>query len=115
MMPSEAESLVDFWSLQDSKVFRVIREFFPNDFIVLRKIAHDTFECLEKQSTMKYPTINSIDLKRELMYRGLVYVEPYTSWLDCQKMKTGGCKCGVWLVGGRHSDWCDLSPQYKKK
>jgi hypothetical protein len=120
MLRSDAENTVRNWDEFDKRIFKWVREFVPNDFMVLKKKKAVDWEGKEKieyeidltNSTAKMKDLDHEELIKKMVSEELIYVQAYSSWVSPLNLKTGGCICSSWILNDNkylHESFC---PKY---
>lgn len=108
MRLSECEQFFDFWQESSSKVFSLVAEFVPTDYLCIRK--EKNYMVIEQNTSR---TLTEIDRDKfiELMTKEVLRYEPnHSAYSSMLYLKTGGCSCGSFILGpeSHHDSICDL-------
>lgn len=108
MRSSEVNKFYDDWSFTFSKVFEYKREFFPTDYVCIRK---EVDKLVVEQDTSRMLGNLTKDEFIDLMCKEQLRHKPeFSSWMIMINLKTGGCTCAAWVTGldAHHDSICDL-------
>lgn len=109
MTNTEVEDFIKGWWSTSGKVFRYIREFMFDEYILIYIRTFEPMFVVDITSTYKMPDLTREEMYRMLQRGELVYSTDYKSSIDCTTMKTGGCECGSWWDPSmRHAEYCKL-------
>jgi hypothetical protein len=109
MTNTEVEHFLNDWWIDSGKVFRYIREFMFDEYILVFKKSYEPAFVVDITSTYKLSDMNRDAISYKLRVGELVYSGEQKFGIDCKTMKTGGCECAAWIKPGSiHSDWCKL-------
>jgi hypothetical protein len=98
--------LKDWWS-GSGKIFRYIREFMPDEYVLIYKRSEDSY-IVDPTSTYKLKDMNADSMCKMLQSRDLVHYTDSVISKSCRDIKTGGCDCGGWAVGNKHAFGCKI-------
>jgi hypothetical protein len=129
---SQAKYIISNWASYEVKIFKYMRFPLPNEFVVLNKdtdvIRSETGDyksatvfVSNKKSTFLLPNLTESAILSMIVTGELVYERDFNEYVDVIRMKTGGCTCGIWVMGlnestYNHSSFCTLykDPNEKK-
>jgi len=92
MLKSDTDLFVESWSIGTKYLFKSYN-YFSLDFIVLKRIDENTFECC-KNSTINISSFSKEEIVK-LIGMNLFIHEPYISTeADLHDVRSNGCTCG---------------------
>lgn len=114
MLKSDAELLINSWWVSSAKVFRYIREFLFDEYILIYKKSSEEFR-VDPTSTFQLPDMDLETISKMLQRGELIYFSDPRFGETPREIKTGGCDCGTWwMKEAKHASWCYLVTKGKK-
>lgn len=104
MMQSQAKDVVNYWLVNDEKLFSYHTPLWPTEYVTFKKIPvyenglliGGRYKCTTSNSTMDLGEMDEEDFVKLLCSERLVL---YNGWAKSAKdLKTGGCNCGAWIL-----------------
>ena len=109
MTNTEVEEFFVSWWSTSGKVFRYVREFMFDEYILISKRSYEPMFVVDITSTYRLPNMTKEEMSEKLRNGVLVYSSDPKMGISCTDMKTGGCECGSWWDSTmRHADYCKL-------
>jgi hypothetical protein len=106
MLSSEVEKFIENWFINDRYVFKTYN-WFSLDYIVIRRVREDYFECDKEHSTSDMGSFNKDEMTRMVSANIFIYMPLERPDQDFRLLRSGGCTCGGYrLSEPSHAPGC---------